>query len=481
MQITKEQLAPFFKETIAKADRIMNYYFIGNFFFGLFLASFYDTWAVALLMGGISLITYYSAKFILPNTSLYQYVGSAVTAFFVAQFIYQMHGMFEMHFFVFIASLILVAYHNWKLQLPLILLVVVHHASFAYLQYIGMKDIYFTQLDYMTLEAFLFHAALAALIVYLSGYWSYDIRKKTLNGAKGMLLQESQLTKMRKTVSFAEELMKGNLDAELGVDTEDELGKSMHSMREEIRRSKKREQEDRFMNTGLAEISDILRSNQNDVESLCDQVIVSLVKYLNANQGGVFIVEGEQEEAYLTLKSHYAYQRKKHYQNRVEIGEGLVGQACLEKDKIYLTDVPQNYTRITSGLGDATPTSLLIIPLIYNEQVVGVLELASFSEFKNHEQEFLMKVGESIASTIIAVKINERTSELLQNTHVQTEQLRAQEEEMRQNMEELKATQEEMYRKEKELQKQLEEARRKEQLLLQEVEELKKQPLKPSK
>lgn len=475
MEITKEQLLPFFKETHAKADKIMLYYLIGNFFFGLFLASFYSTWIIGFLIGGINLITYFSARYILPSSSLYQYIGSAVTAFFVAQFIYQMHGMFEMHFFVFVASLILVAYHNWKLQLPLIAIIVIHHASFAYLQYAGMKDVFFTQLDYMTLETFLFHAAIAAFIVFLSGYWSFDIRKKIVEAAKNTIFQESQLSRMSKNISFAGELIKGNLETELEVDEEDELSSSMLNMREELKKSQKREQEDRFMNNGLAQVSDILRRNQHDVESLCEQVVISLVKYLKANQGGIFIIEGEEhDDLHLTLKSHYAYQRKKFYQKRVEIGEGMVGQAYLEKDKIYLTDVPQNYVRITSGLGDATPNSILVVPLMYNEKVVGILELASFSIFDAYQQDFLMKVGESIASTIISVKVNEQTNMLLQNTHQQKEKLQAQEEEMRQNMEELEATQEEMYRTERELQKQLDESRKNEEQLQQEVDSLRK-------
>lgn len=476
MKLTKDQLAPFFRETNAKADKIIQYYFIGNFFFGLFLAYFYSTWTIALLIGSINLVTYFSAKYILPNSSLYRYIASAVAAFFVAQFIYQMHGLFEMHFFVFAASLTLVAYHNWKLQLPLIILVVIHHASFAYLQYSGMKDIYFTQQAYMTLETFLFHAGLAAFIVFLSGYWSYDFRKRTVEAARNMLVQESQLSKMHINISFAEKLIKGNLDAELEVEEGDELGKSMLNMREELQKSHTREREDRFTNTGLAQVGDILRSNQHDVESLCEQVLANLVKYLKANQGAIFIVEGEEnEDKHLMLKSHYAYERKKFYEKRVEIGQGLVGQAYLEKDKIYLTEIPQNYIRITSGLGDATPGCILLIPLIYNEQIVGVLELASFNSFSSHEQNFLMKVGESIASTIISVKVNEQTKLLLKNTHIQTEQLQSQEEEMRQNMEELEATQEEMHRKEQELQKQLAESKENQKNLQLEIERLKKQ------
>lgn len=479
---SKAELAPFFKETKVKADKIMRFYFIGNFLFGLFLAFFYDTWTIALLVGGLNLVAYFSARYILPNTSLYQYIGSAVTAIFVAQFIYQMHGLFEMHFFVFIASLILVAYHKWELQVPLTVIVIVHHGSFAYLQYTGMKEIYFTQLDYMTLETFLFHGTLATVIVFLSGYWSYDIRKKTMNAARNTLYQAYQLNKMKRNISFAEELIKGNLEAQIEVDEDDELGKSMLTMRSALQKSKIREQEDKFNNTGLAQINDILRSNQQDVQVLCDQVIGKLVEYLKVNQGGIFIAEGAQEDdLHLALKSHYAYQRKKFYEKRIEIGQGLIGQAYLEKDKIYMTDLPQHYIYISSGLGEATPSSILIVPLVYNDRVEGVIELASFHEIQDYEQEFVMKVGESIASTIVAVKVNEQTNKLLENTNMQTEQLRAQEEEMRQNMEELEATQEEMNRTEAELQLQLETSKNNEQLLRNELEMLRKKLQESSK
>jgi transcriptional regulator with GAF, ATPase, and Fis domain len=134
----------------------------------------------------------------------------------------------------------------------------------------------------------------------------------------------------------------------------------------------------------------------------------------------------------------------------MEVGEGLVGRCVQEKEAIYLTEIPNNYISITSGLGTANPTCLLLMPLKVNEQIFGVLELASFTTLESYQIDFIAKIAESIGAAISTVDTNKRTKQLLEKAQQQAEELRAQEEEMRQNMEELTATQEEMRRKEKE-------------------------------
>ncbi|MCZ8216758.1 MAG: PAS domain S-box protein, partial [Cyclobacteriaceae bacterium] len=141
-----------------------------------------------------------------------------------------------------------------------------------------------------------------------------------------------------------------------------------------------------------------------------------------------------------------AYDRKKYINKRIEIGESLVGQCFVEKDIIMMTNVPQNYVQITSGLGQANPSCIILVPLISNEQITGVLELASFEKYNNGHLEFLKKASEAVASAIINAKTTERVKLLLEDSQQRSEELRAQEEEMRQNMEELSATQEEMSR-----------------------------------
>jgi hypothetical protein len=177
----------FIEEINFNIDRIISYFLTGYFFFGLFLAFFYDTWLVAAGVGSLCLLSFFGTKAILPRSELHRYVASTVLAIFMAQFIYQMHGMFEMHFFAFLGAVLLIAYQNWRLLLPLLTMVVLHHGSFAYLQYLGFKEIYFTQMDYMTLQAFIFHAAIAAAIVGVCGMWAYQLRLKTVENARNTL------------------------------------------------------------------------------------------------------------------------------------------------------------------------------------------------------------------------------------------------------------------------------------------------------
>jgi GAF domain-containing protein len=158
------------------------------------------------------------------------------------------------------------------------------------------------------------------------------------------------------------------------------------------------------------------------------------------------VVEGE-ENPQLVLKGCYAFDRVKFQQKTFEMGEGLLGQVMLEKDTLYMTDLPKNYIQITSGLGKANPDSLLIVPLKNNEQVVGAIEIASFDTIPAYKITFLEKIGESIASAIITARNNQQTASLLEEVQIINEQMRSQEEEMRQNMEMLQETQEELQRK----------------------------------
>ncbi|MBK6265900.1 GAF domain-containing protein [Marivirga sp. S37H4] len=242
----------------------------------------------------------------------------------------------------------------------------------------------------------------------------------------------------------------------------------------ELEKAQEEEKKRVWATTGLAEIGGLLRG-ENDLKILTEKIVSHMVKYLKASQGALFLLEGENpDDLHLSLKAAYAFNRKKHLNRRVDSGQGLVGQCYLEKNFIYLTDVPENFISIKSGLGDANPRSILITPMIVNEEVYGIFEIASFQEIPQYQIDFMMELGENIAMTLNSFKINEKTKHLLSEMQEQSEQLRSQEEEMRQNMEELQATQEQQERQEQELRQQLDKVESEKNI----IEEREKQLLK---
>jgi len=259
---------------------------------------------------------------------------------------------------------------------------------------------------------------------------------------------------------FTVAIGKGNFDHEFKpLSDEDTLGHSLIEMREELKKAKeeeeKRQEENQQRNwssQGVALFSDILRKYNDNMETLSYEVISNMVRYTNSNQGGIFIVnDNDKDNPFLEMTACYAYDRQKFLKKRIEVGEGLVGRCYQEQEKIYLTEIPQDYIKITSGLGDNSPACLLLIPLAYNDNIFGILEIASFNEYRDFETELIERIGESIAATISSVKANIQTAILLEQSQQQAEEMSSQEEEMRQNMEELRATQEQSLRREEEL------------------------------
>ena len=258
---------------------------------------------------------------------------------------------------------------------------------------------------------------------------------------------------INKTANFAVEIGKGNLGFEYKpLSDDDMLGNSLLEMRKSLNEAKteevKRKEEDRKLNwatVGTAKFAEIMRQYSDNLESLAYAVISELVKYIDVNQGGLFIInEDAKKNKYIDLLASYAFDKRKMLVKRIPYGVGLVGRCILEHEAIYMTNIPQEYINITSGLGENSPKQLLIVPLIFNNQVYGAVELASFTQIEKYQRDFVELIGEVIASTISMVKINLQTSTLLKETKLRSEEMLAQEEEIRQNMEEMKSSQEEL-------------------------------------
>jgi PAS domain S-box-containing protein len=295
---------------------------------------------------------------------------------------------------------------------------------------------------------------LSAFVIVSAGIF-FLVRHFTRILVNKQVIIDKEQERTKAISAFTQQLIHNDFNASLTLTGEnDDLGKSLINLRDTLKANKeddaKRRKEDELRNwlaEGMANFGEILRNNIHDQEQLTFQTIKALTKYIGAIQGGFYLLNDTNEnEKYFNLEAFFAYDRKKFADKKVPYGDGLIGTAAKEQKTVYITQVPDNYIHVTSGLGQANPKCLLIIPIIRENEIHGALELASLSHFEAHHITLAEKVAESIASTLSAVKTNIRTARLLEDSKAQAQALSSQEEEMRQNLEELQATQEEATR-----------------------------------
>jgi CHASE3 domain sensor protein len=277
----------------------------------------------------------------------------------------------------------------------------------------------------------------------------------------------SMIGNLNQSANFIKGISQGNYDvkwdgyseAESDVNRENISG-ALLLMRDEMKKKQQEGVRQAWVSEGLNKVAEIIRDNQTNFEMLCEKTVSFIVKYLKAQQGGLFVLRDEDDsDPHIALVSCYAFDKKKFVERRIEIGEGVLGQIFLEGEPVYLKDVPKDYMKITSGLGESTPRCITIFPMKHNEVVVALIEIASFTPYDEFALDFLANCCKSLAASIMALQSAEKTKMLLEKSQQQAEEMRAQEEEMRQNMEELEATQEEMKRREADLREHLSKAR----------------------
>lgn len=260
-------------------------------------------------------------------------------------------------------------------------------------------------------------------------------------------------------IHFLKTIGKGDKISPLETGQDDLLGKELMIMAERLNTVQQEEQDRKteegkrsWKSEGIAQFGEILRSERENVLELSYNIIQKLVTYLSIEMGTLFLTsELEGEEASLESLASYAYDRRKYIKKTFKFGEGLPGTCALEKEKIYINEVPNSYSDVISGVGQTKPRFVLLVPLKIEDEVFGVVELASFRELEAFELEFVDEIAESIASTLAGVKTNQKTAALLKQSQKQAEQLMRQEDEMKINMHELEKAQEESRKKESEI------------------------------
>lgn len=295
------------------------------------------------------------------------------------------------------------------------------------------------------------------LIFAVISWYACSFMEKAKQEREQMNQQMSlQAQNINKVATFAEEIGNGKYDIEFEVnDDSDTLGKTLRGLRDKLYNNNQKESLQNWEMRGKDQIGQVLRM-YNDVNALSYEVLETLIKYIDVVQGVFYIFDDE--AAKLRISASYAYNRKKYLKDEVAIGEGLVGQAAIERDIVYRTEIPEYYLTITSGiLGEKKPDSLLIVPLFMEDKLQGAFEFASVKDFKSHEIEFVKGIAEIVARTIYNLKITEKTERLLRESQEMTQELKENEEELRQNAEEMRLTQEELEKTNTHLEEKIEE------------------------
>src|SRR5437870_5426401 len=176
---------------------------------------------------------------------------------------------------------------------------------------------------------------------------------------------------------------------------------------------------------------------QKDLLAVGKLILSELAPVVSAQQGVFYTMDSSQDDPYLKLLASYAYRERKNADNKFKLGEGLVGQCALEKEKILLRNVPEDYVAISSGLGDAQPLNIIVLPVVFEGQVKGVMELASFDEFSPTHLAFLDQLTESIGIVLNTIEANMRTEDLLKQSQSLAKELQSQQEELQQTNQQL--------------------------------------------
>src|SRR5438876_3823300 len=253
-------------------------------------------------------------------------------------------------------------------------------------------------------------------------------------------LAASLTTQIRAISEVATAVTKGDLTRAITVGAEGEVAKlkdNINQMIFNLRETTQKNQEQDWLKTNLAKFSSMMQGQKN-LDTVSRLIMSQLTPLVSAHHGAFFMVDQDGAAPVLKLVATYAYKERKSVANRFRVGEGLVGQCALEKKPILLTRVPADYIQISSGLGEAPPLNIIVLPVLFEGEVKAVIELASFNPFGAIHQIFLDQLTESIGVVLNMISANMRTEQLLQQSQGLTQELQSQSQELTQQQAELK-------------------------------------------
>lgn len=263
----------------------------------------------------------------------------------------------------------------------------------------------------------------------------------------------------RRTSTFVEEIGRGNFNHSFQPLSENDVqGHALLRMRNQLKVAADVEAGRAWLSEGLAELNGVMRSNRDDFNELLDKIVDTIVGRTGAQQAAIFLLHNDDlNDLHIQLGAYFALNNKILNSRRYELKEGLVGQAIASNKVISLKDVYDPYFTIDAGLGESSRCNIIILPLSTSGKVVGAIEVASIREFTAIEQEMLEKMTEPIAASLFNLRANLITSQLLDESRKQAEELAYQEQELRKINDELTKQSQLLQKSEEELKAQQEE------------------------
>jgi signal transduction histidine kinase/CheY-like chemotaxis protein/HAMP domain-containing protein len=246
---------------------------------------------------------------------------------------------------------------------------------------------------------------------------------------------------VRAIADVATAVTEGDLTRQVGVEASGEvavLKDKLNEMIRNLRETTRQNTEQDWLKTNLERFTRMLQG-QRDLDTVSSMILSELAPLISA-QHGVFytlVAPDDGGEPVLRYRAGYGYKERKHLATQFRLGEGLVGQCAQEKERILLTDVPSDYVRINSGLGDAAPLNIIVLPILFEGSVRAVVELASFSRFSPTHQAFLDQLTESIGLVLNTIEANTLTENLLKQSQSQAQELQSRQEDLRSSNEDL--------------------------------------------
>ncbi len=252
----------------------------------------------------------------------------------------------------------------------------------------------------------------------------------------------ANLTNQVRAISdVASAVTEGDLTQQVGVEASGEvavLKDKLNEMIRNLRETTRQNTEQDWLKTNLERFTRLLQG-QRDLATVSSMILSELAPLLSA-QHGIFyslVPDDDGGEPMLRYQAGYGFKERKHLASQFRLGEGLVGQCALEKESILLTNVPADYVTINSGLGEATPLNIIVLPILFEGSVRAVVELASFSRFSHTHQAFLDQLTESIGLVLNTIEANTLTENLLKQSQSQAQELQSRQEDLRASNEDL--------------------------------------------